>query len=133
MSDAKAQEKLVARLRTVAKQDGNRVCADCTEKVFFVSCVRSSPPVLPHCVCRRTSPRASGRCAPGGLQMTHGWPARRVAQFPFQICLDFNTLVSAARPRPAPRAPPRRRVQRPRLCVGQSRMARTVASDTSAR
>ncbi len=32
MSDAKVQEKLVARLRAFAKADGNRVCADCTEK-----------------------------------------------------------------------------------------------------
>ena len=32
MSDAKLQEKLVARLRAFAKADGNRVCADCTEK-----------------------------------------------------------------------------------------------------
>lgn len=39
MSDAKAQEKLVARLRAVAKQDGNRVCADCTEKVQSVFAV----------------------------------------------------------------------------------------------
>jgi len=30
--DAKVQEKLVARLRAFAKADGNRVCADCTEK-----------------------------------------------------------------------------------------------------
>ena len=32
MSDANLQEKLVARLRAFPKVDGNRVCADCTEK-----------------------------------------------------------------------------------------------------
>jgi len=43
MSEGKAQEKLVARLRAVAKQEGNRVCADCTDKVRACerACVRA--------------------------------------------------------------------------------------------
>ena len=39
MSDAKVQEKLVARLRAFAKLDGNRLCADCSEKVRSILCV----------------------------------------------------------------------------------------------
>jgi len=53
MSEGKAQEKLVARLRAVAKQEGNRVCADCTDKVR--ACERA---------CVRACVRAGGRVPP---------------------------------------------------------------------
>jgi len=53
MSDAKVQEKLVARLRAFAKLDGNRLCADCSEKVRSIFCVPAIvSPIVGDCLYR---------------------------------------------------------------------------------
>jgi hypothetical protein len=120
----------VARLRAVAKQDGNRVCADCTEKVFAVcrACVRPAlrlPAHQPACVWALHARRAA-------IDVWVALAASGAVSLPNLPRLQHS---GERRPR-APRAPspaPRRRVQRPRLCVRQCRVAQTVASDTSAR
>ena len=121
MSEGKAQEKLVARLRAVAKQEGNRVCADCTDKVRASerACVRACVRACGRAGGCRPGPPLSGCSVPSGLWLTLG--VARAAdglQFPGQICLDFNTLV-----RRTPRCA-RRKLRRGAACPGVRRLTR---------